>query len=89
MTHRPLRTRKTGKVLTAAIVDPLEFKKNKCSDNACHITTKVENIDIDLWYDKHYHLREQVGDENGKRDGIDREVIQSLVLTSIKHLMFL
>ena len=88
MNDRPLRPRKPVKIRSQPVVDNLEFKKNKCSDKANYITTIVENINIHLWYDKHYHLREQLGDENGKRNGIAREDIQSLVFTSIKHMMF-
>lgn len=70
-----------------AIEDELEFKANKCSGNAKRIIIQEENIQIDLWFDKHYHDRYQHGDENGKRVGIDSHIVKELVLRSFKHLI--
>lgn len=70
-----------------AIVDPLEFKKNKSSDNAREVTNINERITINLWFDKHYGDRHQHDDDNGKRDGIDHESVKTLVLQSVKHLL--
>jgi hypothetical protein len=68
-------------------VDTTAFGKNKCSDFAKKIITHSENIEIDIWFDQHYHIREQQGDENGKRDGIDNEAVIALVKKAILHLL--
>jgi hypothetical protein len=62
-------SKSSGKRLPA-IEDELEFKENLCSLKARKISEITEEIDIDIWYDKHYHDRHFIGDENGKRDGI-------------------
>ena len=72
-----------------AIIDEQEFKKNKSTDNARHVISAIEPITIDLHFDKHYLDRVQHGDDDGtKREGIEPESIQALVLKSIKHLVF-
>jgi hypothetical protein len=78
-------SKSSGKRLPA-IEDELEFKENLCSLKARKISEITEEIDIDIWYDKHYHDRHFIGDENGKRDGIEMEVIEKLILKSVKHL---
>jgi hypothetical protein len=70
------------------IEDDLEFRKNKCTGNARKILTTIENVEIDLWFDKHYIDRHQFGDDNGKRDGIDTDIVEALVRKSLKHLLF-
>lgn len=67
--------------------DPLEFRQNKCSPKAKRIFTEDETVTIDLWFDKHYHDRDQHGDDLGKRDGIDNEVVEGLVRRSVKHML--
>ena len=74
--------------MLSAIPDPMEFTKNKSSDHARSVTTINERITIDLWFDKHYVDRHQHGDINGKREGIDIEIVKNLVLNSVKHLLF-
>lgn len=71
-----------------AVVDPLEFKKNKSSDKARRITTINEEITFDLWFDKHYIDRATLGDDSGKREGIDKKTVEILALQSVKHLLF-
>ncbi len=71
-----------------AIEDPLEFKKNKSSDNARNIKSVNEIIKVELWFDKHYLERSTHGDSDGKRHGIDTIIVENLVLNSIKHLLF-
>lgn len=71
------------------VADPLEYKQNKCTPNARIITTIDEKITINLWYDKHYVNREQHGEDDGeKREGIEAETVEKLVLASIRHLMY-
>jgi hypothetical protein len=71
-----------------AIQDELEFIKNKCSDHAKKIFVQIENIHVELWFDKHYHDRHQHGDDEGKRTGIDPATVEALVRKSLKHLLF-
>ena len=71
-----------------AIEDELAFIENKCSKRARKIFTESEEIQIELWFDKHYHDRAQHGDESGKRTGIDTHLVEDLVLRSFKHLLF-
>lgn len=67
--------------------DPLEFRQNKCSTKAKKIFSTTINISFDLWYDKHYHDRHQHGDANGKRDGINPDIVEKLVRKSVKYLI--
>jgi len=86
--QRPKRKRiPLNKSLPALEEDPLAFQQNKSSHKAKRIYTKEENITIELWFDKHYHDRDQHGDDFGKRDGIDNDVVESLVRRSIKHMI--
>ncbi len=70
------------------IVDTLEFTSNLCSAKARSIAVFPHKIEIELWFDKHYHDRDQHGDENGKREDIDPKSVEDLVRASITHLMF-
>jgi hypothetical protein len=70
-----------------AIVDELEFIENRCSLKARKIGDRIENTNIDFWIDKHYHIRHQHGDEDGKREGIELEKVYEIVQESLKHLM--
>lgn len=70
-----------------AIVDELEFVANKSSPNARKIAEKIINTNIDFWIDKHYHIRMQHGDEEGKREGIEQDRVLEIVKESLKHLM--
>ena len=69
------------------IDDPLELKPNKSSVKARRVFVEEENITIELWFDKHYLDRDQHGDDLGKRDGIDNNVVESLVRRSLKHMI--
>lgn len=74
---------------TASIIDdPLAFIPNKSSIKAKKVFTEVENITVELWFDKHYHDRDQHGDDFGKRDGITNDIVENLVKRSIKHMIF-
>lgn len=78
-----------GKEMLVPIeADPLEFKENKSSKNARQLHTHVENIQIDVWFDKHYYTREQHGDENGKRHDIELAHVTRLLQLAMKHLIY-
>ncbi len=70
------------------IVDVEAFIKNKSSENVKKIHSAKEEIEIDIYFDKHYYLRNQIGDENGKRDGIGYDFVQELLLKATKHLIY-
>jgi hypothetical protein len=70
------------------VEDEQVFTKNKCSDKARKVLSDTENIEIELWFDQHYFSRLQFGDENGKRKGIEKPVVEKLVLKSMKYLIF-
>lgn len=68
--------------------DPLEFRKNHSSDSARQVFTSTESIEFEVWYDNHYFQREMHGDNNGKRDGIEQEIVQNLIVNAAKHLLY-
>jgi hypothetical protein len=70
------------------VIDVEAFIENKCSANVKKITTASEHIEIDVYFDKHYFIRHQHGDAEGKRDGIDMDTVQKLVIDAAKHLLF-
>lgn len=71
---------------TEVIEDPLEFKPNCASQNAQCIH-KYDELKVELWCDKHYHHRRTFGDGNGKRDGIEIDGVQDLIIISFKYLL--
>ena len=70
-----------------AIDDPAEFKKNYSSEKARQILSKSCDFHYELWIDQHYQTRQQFGDKNGKRDGIEQEVVKSLVIRAFQPLI--
>lgn len=75
-------------IVGEVVVDVEAFVKNKSSENARKITTASEHIEIEVYFDKHYFDREQHGDEEGKRDGIDSDTVQALLIEAAKHLFY-
>lgn len=82
------RRRITKELIGEIVIDELAYSQNKGSLNARKIVDKSEQVHIEIWYDKHYVGRAQLGDENGKRVGIEEAKIQELVSKSIKHLIY-
>ena len=70
------------------MIDIESFIKNKSSENVKKIQSVKEEIDIDIYFDKHYYFRNQIGDENGKRDGIGFDFVASTLLKATKHLIY-
>ena len=70
-----------------AIDDEQEFKKNKCSERARKLSHQQEKVNFDIWIDQHYHIRAQLGDEAGKREGIEKEVVEKIIQNCVKHLL--
>ncbi|NQX37680.1 hypothetical protein SAMN05421820_103325 [Pedobacter steynii] len=70
------------------IIDIESFIKNKSSENVKKVQSVKEEIEIDIYFDKHYYLRNQVGDQNGKRDGIGYDFVESTLMKATKHLIY-
>jgi hypothetical protein len=87
MGKRP-RIERAASVGEAAVEDPLKFSANKGSVNARQVGSSNTSISIELWLDKHVTIRQQHGDDNGKREGINQDVVNSLVANAMKHLLF-
>ncbi|MEP7092949.1 MAG: hypothetical protein ABI793_02745 [Flavobacterium sp.] len=75
-------------IFTETIVDTEAYTQNSASKNARLIKTLSEKINTEFWIDKHYSNREQFGDENGAREGIEIEFVEELVTKSFKHLKY-
>ena len=73
--------------LLQPIEDELSYTRNKCSERARRVKTMKPNVKFDIWFDQHYQIRKQFGDESGARPGIDSEKVESLVLKSMEHLL--
>lgn len=88
---KPLRPRipYKPKELPQLVVDELAFMKNKSSNKARKIRTIKEVLNLHVWFDKHYHNRQQFGEDDGvKRDGIEPQIVEDLIIRSIKHLFY-
>lgn len=70
------------------VPDEQEYKQNLGSKNARHHKTVPEKINFELWYDKHYAVREQHGDNDGKREGIEKVAVERLVERVLSHLLY-
>ena len=73
--------------LLSPIEDKMAYSKNRCSDNARQINSIKPNLIFEVWFDKHYLIRRQFGDDKGIREGIDAAKVESLVTRSIEHLV--
>jgi hypothetical protein len=69
------------------VEDELAYTRNKCTEKARKINSINHNLVFEIWFDQHYQIRLQFGDENGLRPGIDAIKVESLVLRSMKHLV--
>lgn len=82
------RPRKTYELIGEIVIDETAYMQNKSSKNARKILERSERIEMEIWCDQHYYRRAQLGDENGRREGIDEESIRNLVVRSIPHLLY-
>jgi hypothetical protein len=85
MSNRP-RIKK--ELLGNIVVDEVAYTQNKSLVNAKKVLDKSHHIEIEIWCAQHYYSRAQLGDENGKRAGIDEESIKEVVVNSIQHLFY-
>lgn len=86
MGKRP-RLNQTEKIQNT-IEDPLEYKANNCSPKARKSATITKELLYELWYDQHYIIRNQLGDDKGKRHGISPEKVDDLVNRLIPHMLY-
>jgi hypothetical protein len=88
MTYQTLQRRLPNRVRNHLVpfAGSLDFEANKSSMQARKIVILNHNLVIELWFNKHYYKRYFVGDENGKRQGIDPTVVEALVARCIEHL---
>ncbi len=70
------------------IVDIEAYTENAGSKNTRKLIDVNYNIVTEIWIDKHYSIREQHGDNSGKREGISREVVEILVKKAFLHLKY-
>lgn len=83
------RKRITKELVGEVIVDEFAFSRNIGSRNARKVVERSEQVNLEVWYDKHYLNRVQFGEDNGsKREGIDEKTILDLVSRSLRHLIF-
>lgn len=85
MGHRP---RISPVQALPAVADALHYDCNHATPVARKISSHWEHFEIEIWFDKHYCIRMQHGDEHGKREGIEQERVKRLVLTAVKHLCY-
>ena len=65
------------------------YSENAASHNAKKINIHSEQIDVEIWIDKHYYNRTLFGSDDGsKREGIDYKSIEPLIVKSFKHLFY-
>lgn len=74
--------------LNKVIPEEEGYTENCASKNAKLIKLFPEDIATEFWIDKHYSNREQFGDDDGARDGIDIQSVEDLVSKSFKHLKY-
>jgi hypothetical protein len=63
-----------------------DFEPNCASENAKFLH-KYTEFEVELWIDKHYEKRLLYGDDNGKREGINEENVQELIINAFKYLL--
>ncbi len=82
------RPRIKRELIGEIIVDEATYVANKSTERARKVIDSTVHIEIEIWCDQHYYKRAIVGDQNGKREGIQEGVIASLVARSINHLLY-
>ena len=85
---RPKRKRINRMVGAVEVKDDLAFTECLGSKSAKEIRTTPHNINLELWFAKHYHNRDQFVDEDGNQRDIPPLDIEALVTKGLKHLIF-
>jgi len=69
--------------------DDKAYIPNSATEKAKKIHVFDETLNIEIWVDKHYQNRVYHGSDDGtKRDGIEYENIEPLLIKSFKHLLY-
>lgn len=88
MGKRP-RIKKTANFNEETEVIPVntnnDFTQNCASPNAKFIH-KYTDFEIEIWIDEHYEKRANEGDENGFREGIEKDIVINLIIDSVKFI---
>jgi hypothetical protein len=71
-----------------AVKDDKAYTESLGSKNAREIKTVSEHISLELWFDKHYAVRDQHGSDDGTKRDISSEAVEALVIKALKHLIF-
>jgi hypothetical protein len=82
------RPRIQKSTFSTIIIDTEAYVENSSSKNAKLLKVLTEKIETEFWIDKHYSDRDQFGDDNGAREGIEIEFVEELVTKSFKHLKY-
>jgi hypothetical protein len=85
--REPRKRISTSETRLPAIPDKMAYTRNKCSERARKSKSVKPNLIFDVWFDQHYHIRQQFGDDSGARKGIHPEIVEALVLKAMKHLI--
>lgn len=76
-------------VVLPQIIDEQAYTINASSSNAKKTIVFIENLNIEVWIDKHYQNRVYHGSDDGSvRDDIDYDNIEPLLIKSFKHLLY-
>lgn len=68
-------------------IDPMEFRSNKASGFVKFAEEFTRCINWNLWHDKHYLQRNQLGDDDGARSGIEIEIVNPFIVECYLHLL--
>jgi hypothetical protein len=70
-------------------VDKNTYGANSASTRARKTHVFDETLNIEIWIDEHYQNRVDKGSDDGsKRDGIEYQKIEPLLIKSFKHLLY-
>ncbi|MDO7138282.1 hypothetical protein [Algibacter lectus] len=83
------RIKETSPTTVHLVVDKEVFTKNASSDKAKKVLVFNENLNVEIWIDKHYQNRVYHGSDDGsERDGIEYVNIEPVLIKSFKHLLY-
>lgn len=71
------------------VIEKEMFVANASSENAKKILVFNENLNIEIWIDKHYQNRVYHGSDDGvERKGIEYANIEPVLIKSFKHILY-
>lgn len=80
------KRRRIIRTIGDVVHDEKEFKPNCASKNA-KLIHEYKEFEVELHIDKHYETRLIHGDDEGKREGIDEDLVKALIIKSFKYLV--